>query len=229
MLSLQDVNKDDMPHFGKPLMSSAYLFVDNDNEQFTVWKSKAGTDTRLVAVGPSTCSPSPPVSTSTVSPEPVPPAPSPSPSPVSDGRASTGAIAGGVVGGLAALALSFIALYILARRRRKRRQALEQEEEAAKSEELKKATGDSYFKPEMPSDRQPPQEMPLTSDPRYGLAPYELPPSQEHSELSSRRDTKAFPTTRNTSISKSPSSKSTRARIPPQEMSATTPMRNNFF
>ena len=32
-----------------------------------------------------------------------------------------------------------------------------------------------YIKSEMPSDRQPPQEMPLDRDSRQDIAPYEMP------------------------------------------------------
>ncbi|KAL9631998.1 MAG: hypothetical protein Q9164_005580 [Protoblastenia rupestris] len=211
--SLENQNKNDLPHFGKAFLSSAYLFVDYDQDQFTLWKSIATTDTRLVPVGPPSCRSSAAVSTQGTSDLAAPAPLSPSSS-SSDKGVPTGGIAGGVVGGVAALALGFAAFYLLGRRKRKQRQALEEAQEAAK---MKDADG-SYYKAEMPTDRQPPQELPLIADPRYGVGPYELPPNHDPSELPSRSDTRGGEARQDRSMSESLSKTNMGVGMQPQEM-----------
>ncbi|KAL9125911.1 MAG: hypothetical protein Q9217_004946 [Psora testacea] len=203
-LSPPDIN--DLPRFGKPFLSSAYLFVDNDKEEFSLWQSKATTERDLVAVGPPTCSPAPsssslvPLSSSLLpsSSSPAPPssttnptsepptAPPETTTPIPNAPVSKGAIAGGVVGGLALIGMCSGAVNLLARRRKQQRQTLEQEY-VARMEAMKKGSDNSYEKPEMPPDRQPPQEMPLTRDPAGAL--HEMPSDrQPPQELPLTRD-----------------------------------------
>ena len=167
--SLQAINLNDMPRFGMPFLSSAYLLVDNDNQQFTLWASQQSETSNLIELGPPACRPpvAPSVPTSTATAPPPPPSSS-----LTDSRPSRGAIAGGVIGGLAAILL-FCSAYLLQRRRRKRQQNRQQTLQggfdATYSDNL------AYNKAEMPSDQQPPQELALVKSPGYDFVPHELP------------------------------------------------------
>lgn len=161
--SLQDVNKNNIPRFGTPFLSSAYLIVDNDHKQFTLWKSQQSQKSNLIPIGPPACTtpvltPTPPPSTS--------PLASPSSNPHSSHSGlSKGAIAGATVGGIAAVAICLCALSLLkSRRRRHLQEETRQREEKARTDAMKtdvSTTNAAHWKPEMPSDKQPPQEMPL--------------------------------------------------------------------
>ena len=179
-LSLEAINQNDMPHLGKPFLSSAYLFADFDHRTFTLWQSKVTTNTNLIAIGPPTCSPSPPAAA----------VPTMTLLPLSDHSRNSikGTVAGGVIGGIAALAIGISAFCLLARRRRKGRNAVEERDMAVRMEEYKRVSDNSYLKPEMSTDQIPPQELPLSRDTSYALAPYEVL-NREKYELSSRRDT----------------------------------------
>ena len=160
-----------MPRFGMPFLSSAYLLVDNDNQQFTLWASQQSQTSNLVELGPPACRT--PVPTAT--PQPLPSVLNPTPPPNPNNGPSKAAIAGGSIGGVAAIALILGAF--LLRRRRRRRQRERENENAARAEPVINSMysdNSAYNKPEMPSDRQPPQEMPLVQNPGYSLAPYEL-------------------------------------------------------
>ncbi|KAF1994255.1 acid protease [Amniculicola lignicola CBS 123094] len=50
LYSLQDVNKDDMPRVGRVFFTSAYLWVNNDEQTFTIWEANPTEDTDIVAV-----------------------------------------------------------------------------------------------------------------------------------------------------------------------------------
>ena len=169
--SLQDVQKNALPALGNPFLSSAYFFVDYEQKSFTLWQSNATTNSNLRPVGPPECKSElpPPAPSSSVGPQPS------SSSSVADrpGKSnSTAAIAGGIVGGLAALAFIVITIVILRRRRRKGQdidiQSLGSKDPLYKQPEY------LYSKAEMPTDRLPPQEMPLERNPPYRLAPHEL-------------------------------------------------------
>ena len=173
LLSLQDVNKIDILRFGKPFLSSAYLVMDNHHRQFSFWQGRAMTDANLVAVRPTTCSPTSPTSTATPTPAP-PVVPAIIPSPAGCTVVPKDTITDGAVGGLAIIGLCFVAFYVLARRRQQHSQALEGEEYVARIKEWKRESDNSYDKPEMPSDRKPMQEMPLIRVPAYALALCEI-------------------------------------------------------
>lgn len=49
--SLQAINLYDMPQLGQPFLSSAYLLVNEDTAQFTLWKSNPTTTRNLLAIG----------------------------------------------------------------------------------------------------------------------------------------------------------------------------------
>ena len=191
ILSLQEINEDDMPHFGSPFLSSAYLFADYDKSTFTLWQSKATTDTNIVAIGPPTCDPPPP--SATVSDEVATAAPTGPPPSTSGGDSgvSKGVIAGSVVGGLAAIALGLCVLWVLARRKRHGK-SLDEPQFAEPMEPFKQNPEHLYDKAEMPSDNIPPQEMPLSQDPTGVLAPYEVSGYNAPQELPCRRETRPW-------------------------------------
>lgn len=72
----------------------------------------------------------------------------------------------------------FGALLVWRRKRSKRRG-----EDIKDNDKGSRPVSPILCKPELPVDRIPPQEMPLTQDTTYGLAPYELSEQQTHSEL----------------------------------------------
>ncbi|CAD6584213.1 MAG: hypothetical protein ASARMPRED_001632 [Alectoria sarmentosa] len=175
--SLQGVNTNDMPRFGMPFLSSAYLMVDNDQQQFTLSQSQQSTTSNLVAIGPPACNnPAP-------SPTPL-PLPSvlasPTPKPKPSSGTPQGAIAGGVVGGLATIFICIGGFFVRKKRRTERSAGIQKQEYGAMAEAqaVQNPTysdNQVYAKSEMPSDRQPPQELPLDKDSGQGIAPYEMP------------------------------------------------------
>ena len=166
--SLQAININDMPRFGMPFLSSAYLLVDNDNQQFTLWASQQSETSNLLELGPPACrttvAPSVPTST------PVAPPP---PSGFTGSSPSKAAIAGDVIGGLAATSL-FCGAYLLQKRRRRRQHKRKQALQAGPVIDATYSDTLAYSKAEMPSDQQPPQELPLVKSPGYALGPHEL-------------------------------------------------------
>ena len=110
------VNVNDIPILGRPFFSSAYLMVDLEAMTFTLWQANATTDSRLVTVG-GTCASSPQVNQT---PEPtITSSASPTATLQPDGKLSTGAIVGIVVGGACALVIvaGFIAFTIVRKKR----------------------------------------------------------------------------------------------------------------
>lgn len=187
--SLQGINKNDMPLLGLSFLSSAYLMVDQDNQQFTLAGVNATNNEKIVSNGPPTCqspkSISGPAPTSSsaagvTSPSVVPPTPE-----NTHRGISTGLVAGATIGGVAAVALFIgVLLLLLLRRRRRTRQ-----EQVARIESEKRdppiigvsEPGFGMQKAEMSSDHthQPAAEMPSQRHPPYQLGPYEMP-SQQH-------------------------------------------------
>lgn len=168
--SLQEQNMNDMPSLGRPFFSSAYLLVDEDNEQFTLWNSNpTATEKQLVRLGPA-CS-----SGSTITPASPPTDPSPE---ASSGNTviNSGGIAGIVIGSLAGLGLVALLLFRYYRRHHRLRSAPPSAPAPVPASEKDDARVSSYlaFKPEMPTDRQPPQELPLEQHTGYTVQPYEM-------------------------------------------------------
>ncbi len=160
---------------GLPFFTSAYMLVDNDKEEITLWQAQASKAQDLVAVGTPDCRPSVSASASV---------PTNSPTSilhpgVARATISNGAIAGASVGGLLGIVTVFAAFLLLRRRSNRRRTA----------EPIKNLTSDlpsppaEYAKPELASDQIPPQEMPLVQHTRYDLAPYELSEGRDYGEL----------------------------------------------
>ena len=152
--------------------------VDNDLNQFTLWRSQQSPQSNPIPVRPSACTT--PILSSTAQPPPLvtpgfPPATSSNESASSTPK---GTIAGSVIGGLAAIAFLFCAWSL---QRHRKRRLLQNEQGQATMKEAAPMTisaysdNNVYAKPEMPSSRQPPQEMPLERDTGYDVEPYEMP------------------------------------------------------
>ncbi|KAK4698137.1 hypothetical protein P7C71_g12, partial [Lecanoromycetidae sp. Uapishka_2] len=171
--SLQQVNANDMLVLGLPFFTSAYMLVDNDNEEVTLWQAQASTAQDLVAVGTPDCTPTPSAS----------PTPSPSPSSVlhsavARATVSGGAIAGAAIGGLIGIAIVVGAFLLVKQRQKKAKNEMDRDPGSSSPEPLT-----SYGKPELASDQIPPQEMPLVRNTGYRLAPYELSENRNYGEL----------------------------------------------
>ncbi|KAL6715894.1 hypothetical protein ACLMJK_006855 [Lecanora helva] len=176
--SLQQINANDKLVLGLPFFTSAYMMVDNDREQFTLWKSQASKTSQLVAMPALNCK----NVTSPTSPGP-PPAVSSAVNTATDHKlVSNGAIAGAVVGALAGGMLLVSAAFLIW----KRRTAQTPAEEPEKSTTTSRPTTPILYKPELASDRQPPQEMPVTRDPETASAPYEMSEERARQELPAR-------------------------------------------
>lgn len=166
--SLQAINVNDMPLFGLPFLSSAYLIVDNDKQQFTLSQSQQTSTSNLVAIGPPACSIPAPSPTSQLLPSVLAsPAPIVTPTPPPSSGIPKGTIAGAVVGGLTIIFIC-AGLFLFQKRRRLEKQ----KQELGTMVEVNNL---GYTKPEMSSERQPPQEMPLDRDSSQGIPPHEMP------------------------------------------------------
>ncbi len=186
--SLQDINKNDMPLLGRSFLSSAYLMVDQDNQQFTLAGVNATNNEKIISNGPPVCQS--PKSISTPAPTSSgaagatsPPAVSPTPANTHQGI-STGVVAGAAVGGVAAVALCLGAFLLLLRRRRRTRQEQLARMESEKRDPPVTGVSEPGFgmpKAEMSSDytHQPASEMPSQRHPPYQLGPYEMPSQQQ--------------------------------------------------
>ena len=153
-----DVIDHEILYLGRPFLSSIYLFVDNDSQNFALWGAQSNMTRDLVSVGPPVCS------SSAASPSlPTVPYTIPSHGP------SKGAIAGASVGGLLVIVIILSAILVLVRTHRQKQG---QQSQASDGNQRSSRWGD---KAEMASDQHPPLEMPVSRDPGYSLAPYELP------------------------------------------------------
>ena len=191
--SLQDVNKDDLPLLGQSFMSSAYLSVDLDNGVFSLASYKATTDSDIVPLAPSSCRAAPSISTSTASSV---ASENPAASSISSSSASrhnsskAGLIAGVVVGVLVATLI--IALLIVWYRRKRAQREHHQRVLASVDKKVSdpRLSNPYFYNPELPSDKQPPQELPIERNQPVSLAPYEMPaknsPSPERDSRSLR-------------------------------------------
>lgn len=178
--SLQDTNKNDMPLLGRAFLSSAYLMVDQDNQQFTLAEVNATSNQKIVSNGPPVCQSSSAAGATNS------PTISPTPATTHQGI-STGVIVGAVVGSAVALALCLGAILLLRRRRRTRQEQIVQTENEKRDPPITRVSqlsqpGLGMYKAEMPSDytHQPRAEIPSQRHPPYQLGPHEMP-SQQHS------------------------------------------------
>lgn len=180
--SLQDINKNDMPLLGRSFLSSAYLMVDQDNQQFTLAEVNPTSNQKIITNGPPVCQSPKSISTPTPTSSSAvgatsPPAVSPTPANTHRGI-STGVVAGAAVGGVAAVVLCLGALLLLRRRRRTQQQQSAQMESDKRGPPITEVSqpGFGMIKAEMPSGymHQPPAEMPSQRHSPYQLAPYEM-------------------------------------------------------
>lgn len=172
--SLEDVMKNWMPSLGSGFFSSAYLMVDNDRSEFTLWKGQPSKDQAIMPISnrASSCNASPAaptVGSTTATSESEKSTPG-------SAKPSAGMIAGATVGGLAALAAIVAVTLLCARRRDKPKEELLN---------TNNSSGAEYGKPELPDDQDhhPPSEMPLSSDPSCVLEPYEVSDNNAAHEL----------------------------------------------
>ncbi|EEY20148.1 conserved hypothetical protein [Verticillium alfalfae VaMs.102] len=122
---IQGGNSDDVIKLGRQFLSSAYVMLNQDTSEFTLWESNPTADVDLVAVDSSGNE-----STEWCEPEEI-ESPSGSGTPAqtnpasaeSDSGPSTGLIAGAAAGGGAALIIIAIVSWLLIRRRHKKRAA----------------------------------------------------------------------------------------------------------
>jgi hypothetical protein len=149
--SMQQVNADDLPQLGRQFLSSAYVMVNQDAGQFTLWAAKPTTEEDLVAVNPenrvysSFCAPG--VSNlvgatqSAGTSNPTQSAASTGQSQRTEGAGtglSSGTIAGIVVGGVAGAALVAAGIFFAIIRRRRRRRQTKLSPETAEASNLPK-------------------------------------------------------------------------------------------
>lgn len=136
---------------GRSFLSAAYLMVDEEQKQFTLWQGAPSQEQNLVAVGQSLCSPSitspTPISTAT---------PTSSPPPSQKGL-SKGAIVGVSVGAVGTTVALFGVLLFAWKRKRTRSRGHH------KLTEKTEHTNQDLVHPkaELVADNHPPQEMPL--------------------------------------------------------------------
>ena len=171
--SLQAINLNDMPLFGLPFLSSAYLIVDNDKQQFTLSQSRQSTSSNLVAIGPPACTTPVPSPTSQPSPS-ILATPAVTPTPKASSGTPKGAIAGAVVGGLVIIAICIGLLFIIRKRLVRRRvESLPRDE---KQEHMIPAAVDSsvYTTSEL-ADKSVYTTSELAADIQHTRPPHELP------------------------------------------------------
>ena len=113
--SLQDINADDVPLLGRTFLTSAYLFVDVDHSQFTLWQANATREQNIIAVGPSaTCIGNSCTATTSATPLEMPLA-----TPPANDSPKIGTIVGAVIGGVTGLALMVMVALLFWRRRKR--------------------------------------------------------------------------------------------------------------
>ncbi|RFU26271.1 hypothetical protein B7463_g10065, partial [Scytalidium lignicola] len=129
--SLQQVNANDEPQLGHTFLSAAYLMVDVDANTYTLWEANPTDDQQLVTYPSGTsCNASAShsseqsdsSSSSSLSSSPTtssPPSSSTPSAPKPPHHSNAGAIAGGVVGAIAVVALLLSGLFIYFRRKRR--------------------------------------------------------------------------------------------------------------
>ncbi|KAI9826349.1 MAG: hypothetical protein M1832_000266 [Thelocarpon impressellum] len=120
---LQEVNKNDMPILGQVFLASSYLHVDEDSQTFSLWRSVANDEKRIVATGdPRDCPAAKSAEEGAPSPSPVPAESAPGPSPSK--ALSTGAVAGAITSGIVAASLAVVLAWFLCARRWRRQPQL---------------------------------------------------------------------------------------------------------
>ncbi|KAL9603331.1 MAG: hypothetical protein Q9219_001193 [cf. Caloplaca sp. 3 TL-2023] len=175
--SFQETNTSNIPLLGIPFFSGSYLLVDQERDQFTLWQGNPNTmEQRIVPIEPS----APCTAAASSGPTSALNANSSAAGSSTPNTIKNGAIAGIVVGNVAALVAIVLMLYFYIRRRRRRR--MQPELSSGKMNERLSAY-QTVFKAELPADKQPPQELPLEKDPPITTAPYEIEGRVSRAEL----------------------------------------------
>lgn len=168
--SLDDAQQKALPVLGRNFLSAAYLMVDNDQQQFTLWQGQPSVSQDLRVAGPPTCSsssvPTPSASKPTTNISEAVPLPS-------NGSLSKGAIAGVLIAALSIVATCFGIGYLLARKRsqKQRREVVDINKHSSMHPD---SSPPLNFKAELPSDQQPPQEIPSGKGAGDDIPPYEM-------------------------------------------------------
>lgn len=169
---LESATANHMPQLGRPFFSSAYLFVHQDQDQFTLWKGNPTvTERNLVSIGAPSCSSD--VHTTSSSLNSTGSASTPQPA---DGKGSTntGGIAGIVIGSLAGLAIVSLLIYRYCRRYKSRPPPPVSEPILDVRSQESAVPLYSSSTPGVPIHMQPPQELPLERNPSYVFGPFEM-------------------------------------------------------
>ena len=172
--SLLPPNNNDKPGLGRPFLSSTYIFIDNEQREFTIWPSQQTTDQNIVPVGPPQCNPASPVSTGgdifTSS----------TGSPLQPSHPSAGTIAGATVGAVFGIALLGLACFLVLKKRRQGSLPLQRKAEGQyfldALEGKEKDHSNGFWKAEMSADGHPlsPQELPMEGSPDYRTPLHEM-------------------------------------------------------
>ena len=168
--SISDNNNQPIPRIGQVLLSSAYLSVDQERQQFTIWNIKRTDDERLSPIPHPGC-PTPTILS----------APSTSPfgvvtDNISSPGISSGAIAGIVVAVVVVIALTLLAYFLVRHRRRRQEEATRKALTYPSSKDLSELPQN----PDMPSNGHPVHGTPLEKKQGYTtplLPPHELAPT----------------------------------------------------
>lgn len=124
--SMQDVNSNDMAQLGSYFLSIAYLMVNVDKDEFTLWPAKPTTEEDLVALDETSaeikniCPPGASTIDSNSTEQIGPDARPKNPASLEDSGIQTGAIVGIAVGCVSALAFIGLAIWLLRRKRKSR-------------------------------------------------------------------------------------------------------------
>ena len=158
--------------FGRTFLTGAYLMVDADKQQFTIWKGQTSFEQKLIAHGPSLCPDAASISSPTSA-----LASSSSFSKGSGLTISKSAIAGTSVVLFSVLAAGIGAVYFLVRKGKKAQARQNDDKDTINGKHASLESDDSPFqKSELAADRdhQPPQEMSTGRHTSAALAPYEM-------------------------------------------------------
>ena len=150
---------------GRTFLTGAYLMVNADERQFTIWKGQSSAEQKLIGSGPPICpdagatAPAPPAASQTASVTGI----------------SKGAIAGTIVSVIFLLALGAGIAYFILRRRSRNAEMMHN------SDDKPQGSGESsrscdFQKPELSSDHQvqAPQEMSSGGFPGVTIPPFEM-------------------------------------------------------
>ncbi|PGH11331.1 hypothetical protein AJ79_04947 [Helicocarpus griseus UAMH5409] len=105
VIPVRPLGPDNAPYLGQAFLSAVYLHVNNDRKQFSIWEAEATEQKDIVGISEDSCGGNDEPATKPATPK------------KTSTKPSGGAIAGIVIGVLAAIALVGLALFFLVRRR----------------------------------------------------------------------------------------------------------------